>query len=356
MTMAIENLSDLDERVARQDAFWHCAVIDRPVVSITVPKARLERPYPSKDHATIRERWLDVGYQVERALAYVMNTDYLGDAIPHAIPNLGPEVFSAFFGCELQFGEHTSWSVPSLGSWDDVKGVHFSQDNVYWRTIVAMTDALLDAGRGVFYTGITDLQPGSVIASLRDPHRLNLDMIDFPEEVKKLQAYVTEVYKGVYDFFCDKLAAAGQLCCTWAGIVSTKRWYVPSVDFSCMISPRMFEETFLPGVAAECRHYEASVYHLDGPGAVKHLDALLDIEELNAIQWVWGAGQGRATDWMDIYVRCQKAGKGLQIGPVEPDELDTLMDTLRPEGVWLGMVGIGDRVEAQAVLRRASRW
>ena len=356
MTMAIENLSDLDDRVARQDAFWDCAVIDRPVVSITVPKAQPERPYPSKHHATIRERWLDVGYQVERALAYVMNTDYLGDAIPHAIPNLGPEVLSTFFGCELEFGEYTSWSVPSLDSWDDLQGVQFSRDNIYWRKIVAMTDALLDAGRGVFYTGITDLQPGSVIASLRDPQRLNLDMIDFPEEVKKLQAHVTEVYRGVYDFFCDKLAAAGQLCCTWAGIVSTKRWYVPSVDFSCMISAKMFEETFLPGVVAECQHYEASVYHLDGPGAIQHLDALLDIEELNAIQWVWGAGQGRATDWMDVYIRCQEAGKGLQIGPVEPDELDTLMEMLRPEGVWLGMVGIRDPEEAQAVLRRASRW
>ena len=164
------------------------------------------------------------------------------------------------------------------------------------------------------------------------------------------------MYKEVYDFFCDKLTAAGQLCCTWASIVSTKRWYVPSVDFSCMISQKMFEETFLPGVAAECQHYEASVYHLDGPGAIRHLDALLGIEELNAIQWVWGAGQGRATDWMDIYIRCQKAGKGVQIWPVEPDELDTLMDTLRPEGVWLGMAGIGDREEAQAVLRRAAQW
>jgi hypothetical protein len=356
MTMAIENLPDLEQRIARQDAFWDCAVIDRPVVSITAPKAVPERPYPSREHANIRDRWMDVEYQAERAVAYVMNTEYLGDAIPHAMPSLGPEVFSAFFGCELEFGEHTSWSVPCLESWDDADNVRFSRDNAYWQTTVAMTDAFLEAGRGIFYTGITDLQPGSVIASLRDPHRLNLDMIDFPDEVRKLQAYVTDVYIQVYDFFYDKLSAAGQLCCTWAGIVSTERWYVPSVDFSCMISPKMFEETFLPGVVAECRHYNASVYHLDGPGAIQHLDALLDIKELSAIQWVWGAGQGRAIDWMDIYIRCQKAGKGLQIGPVEPDELETLMDTLRPEGVWLGMAGIEDREEAQAVLRRASRW
>jgi hypothetical protein len=256
----------------------------------------------------------------------------------------------------LEFGEYTSWSIPSLASWDDASEVRFSRENVYWRTIVEMTDALLEAGRGLFYTGITDLQPGSVLASLRDPQQLNLDMIDAPEQAKRLQDYVTEAYKGVYDFYYDKLTAAGQLCCTWAGIVSTKRWYVPSVDFSCMISPRMFEDIFLPGVVAECRHYEASVYHLDGPGALKHLDALLAVEELSAIQWVWGAGQGRATDWMDVYRRCQKARKGLQIGPVEPDELQVLMDSLSPEGMWLGMAGIDDREEADAVLKQVARW
>jgi len=59
---------------------------------------------------------------------------------------------------------------------------------------------------------------------------------------------------------------------------------------------------------------------------------------------------------MDIWLCCQKAGKGVQIGPVEPDELDTLMGSLRPEGVWLGVVGIESREEAQTALREVSRW
>ena len=354
--MPIDNIPDLELRVARQDAFWDCEIIDRPVVSIVFPNSPPVHPYPVSSHATIRDQWMDVDYFAERALAYVRNAEYLGDALPHAMPSLGPEVLSAFFGCPLEFGEYTSWSVPILEDWSQADEVVLSRDNDYWRTTVAMTDRLLEVGEGLFYTGITDLQPGSVIASLRDPQQLNLDLVDVPEAVKKLQGRVVEAYKDVYDFFYDKLTAAGQLCCTWAGIVSTRRWYVPSVDFSCMISPLMFEEVFLPGVIAECRHYEASVYHLDGPGAIKHLDALLAIAELNAIQWVWGAGQGRATDWIDIYRRCQAAGKGLQIGPVEPDELDLLMEVLRPEGIWLGMVGVQDREEAEAILRRVKRW
>ena len=354
--MHIDDILDLEERLARQDAFWDCQIIDRPVVSIVFPKVPAVQPYPVSSHATIRDRWLNVDYCAELAFAYVRNMEFLGDAIPHAVPNLGPDVLSAFFGCPLEFGEYTSWSVPILKHWSKADEIIFSRDSIYWRTIVEMTDRLLEVGADLFYTGITDLQPGSVVASLRDPQQLNLDLVDVPDAVSRLHARVVDAYKGVYDFFCDRLTAAGQLCCTWAGIVSTRRWYVPSVDFSCMISPRMFQDFFLPGVVEECRHYEASIYHLDGPGAIKHLDALLEIEELNAVQWVWGAGQGRATDWMDIYRRCQAAGKGLQISPVEADELELLMEELRPEGIWLGLVGIRDREEAEAVLRRVGQW
>ncbi len=28
-----------------------------------------------------------------------------------------------------------------------------------------------------------------------------------------------------------------------------------------------------------------SPFHLDGPGALKHLDALLELDELDAVQW-----------------------------------------------------------------------
>jgi hypothetical protein len=122
-----------------------------------------------------------------------------------------------------------------------------------------------------------------------------------------------------------------------------------------MISSRMFDEVFLPGLVEECRHMEASIYHLDGPNALRHLDSLLAIEELNAIQWVYGAGRGRASDWLDVYRRCQAAGKGVQV-PMQLDELDTFMQHLRPEGVWINLAGVRDRDEAHAVLKRLMTW
>ncbi len=300
--MPLDHMDDWERRLARQDAFWDRQILDRPVVAMTVRRPEPVRVLPPPPaYASPRERWLDTGRRVEEAVAHVLNHEYLGDALPHVRPNLGPEVFSAFWGCELEFGETTSWSIPNLRSWDEADRLRCSRDHVYWRKLKEMTQAFIEAGRGLFYTGLTDFHPGGdALAAFRDPLQLNLDLVDHVEEVKALLRRVTESYFDVYNDFVQQLRTARQPISTWAGIVSTRRWYVPSNDFSCMISSAMFDEVFRPGIVEECRFLEASIYHLDGPGALRHLDSLLSIRELNAVQWVYGAGHGRASDWLSV--------------------------------------------------------
>ncbi len=355
--MGLEQIPDWEQRLARQDAFWQREIIDRPVVHMTIPKQPPARPYPRSRHASARDRWLDPGYCAEHALATVMNTDYLGDALPRVSPDLGPDLFSAFFGCELSFDDETSWSRPNLLEWSKVDDVRFSTENAYWKAIVEITDALLEAGRGRFYTAFPDLHAGAdAIAAFRDPMQLNLDLKDDPDAVSSLLACVTDTYLWVYDFFYERLTNAGQALCTWASQVSARRWFIPQCDFSCMISPKMFQDFFLPHLVRELRHYEVSIYHLDGPGALKHLDALLGIPELTAIQWVYGAGNGRCSDWLPIYQRIQEAGKGLELRHLEMDELDLFIEHLRPQGVWIGMADVPDSEAAAAVLSKVDRW
>ena len=355
--MPIEAVPDWEQRLDRQDAFWDCAIIDRPLVEIIYPKVPAPCPAPAeRDYGSQRDRWMDAERVAEEAVAQVRNTEYLGDALPRIWPNLGPEVFSAFFGMEMEYTETTSWGVPIIEDWADTAHVRFSEDNVYWRKLEEMTDALLAVGKGLFYVGLSDLHPGGdALAAFRDPMDLNTDLVLTPEPVKEMLAYVTRVYKEVYDRYFEKLRAAGQACTSWPGIVSSKKWYVPSNDFSCMVSEAMFDEFFLPGIVEECEHMEAAIYHLDGPDALRHLDSLLEIESLNAIQWVAGAGQGSATDWISVYKRCQEAGKGIQLFATA-DELDCLFEQLDPHGVWLSVGGVGDADGAEHVLKRAAKW
>jgi hypothetical protein len=353
--MPIAAIDDWDRRIERQDAFWHCQILDRPVILMQGRKAKTV-PWPVKKHASSRERWFDAEFIAEQTAVSVRNSVYFGDALPQKMPNLGPEVFNAFLGMELDFGDSTSWSIPNLHDWDDIDRIAFDPENLYWRKMCEITDALLHVGKDLFYVGLTDFHPGGdACAAFRDPMQYNIDMIESPDEVKRLLRKVTDLYFEIFDLSHKRLVEAKQPCCTWLGPVSTYTWYVPSNDFSCMISKEMFDEYFLPGIIEECRELERSIYHLDGPGALRHLDSLLEIPELNAIQWVYGDGNGRATDWIPVYQKIQAAGKGVHIS-AGLDELDTLMETLTPEGVWLRLGGNFDEDTAQAVLNRVSGW
>jgi hypothetical protein len=94
-----------------------------------------------------------------------------------------------------------------------------------------------------------------------------------------------------------------------------------------MISEKMFEEFFLPGLIEECEKLDRCIYHLDGPDALKHLDVLLGIKKLSAVQWVCGAGNEGFTRWTDVYKKIQKAGKGLQLMYIGEKDLDDVFAT-----------------------------
>jgi len=187
MLMPIEHVPDWEKRLARQDAFWQCEIIDRPVVNIWLSKSNPDYPWPAeKKWATMKDRWLDTEYLVATKVASIMNTEYVGDSLPNVYPNLGPEVFSAFFRVRDGVLRIDHLDDPILHDWADIGEVRFSRNNVYWKKLVEMTDALLEAGKGKFYVGNTDYHPGAdAIAAFRDPLEFNMDMIERPDEVKK---------------------------------------------------------------------------------------------------------------------------------------------------------------------------
>ena len=123
-----------------------------------------------------------------------------------------------------------------------------------------------------------------------------------------------------------------------------------------MISKETFDDLFLPGIIKECGFLDRSIYHLDGPGALRHLDSLLEIKELNAIQWVCGAGNEGFSRWLPVYKKIQNAGKAAQV-ILNVNDLDLLFENLEPEGIWLSSIsGIEDLDTAEKVIKRVEQW
>ena len=349
---------DFGESLGRYEAFWEREIIDRPPVSIVLPKKGAKPLPPGPAYATLEEKWLDIDRRVEEMDHAIASTDYLYDALPVAFPNLGPEIFSAWCGCGYRYGKTTTWSEPAINDWErDFDRARLDMNHPLFEKMVEFTQKLLDRGRGRFIVGLTDFHPGGDhLAALRDPERLAMDLVENPEWVKRALNRAAGEYYAAYGVFYHMLSRADMPITSWTPIPHRGTFYIPSNDFSCMISREMFDEFFLPGIAQECAFYERSIYHLDGPGALRHLDSLLDIADLDAVQWVCGAGNEGYHRWVDVYHRIQKAGKGIQM-MCDISELDMIFETLRPEGVWFSSIsGVRDRETAEYAVRRITKW
>lgn len=348
---------DFDESLQRYEAFWHREIIDRPPVRISMRKPGAPA-IPRKEYATYEEQWLDIDGRIAAMDADMAATDFLYDSLPIAWPNLGPEIFSAWCGCGYEYGKDTTWSTPVIHDWEtDFDKSRLDMNHPLFQKMIEFTQKLIAAGRGKFIVGMTDFHPGGDhLAALRDPENLAFDMLEEPEYVKKTLERSQPEFFAAYGVFYNMLREAGMPITSWLPLIHNGRYYIPSCDFSCMISTEMFEEYFLPGLAQECKFYDRSIYHLDGPGALRHLDSLLSIPDLDAIQWQPTVGDYAFDKWRSVYQRIQKANKGVWL-LCDVRELGDVFDSLRPEGVCFASIsGIDSRETADKVVKCIERW
>jgi len=343
----------------RFDAFWACDVADRVPVTGIVFEVDNPAPVPEKTYNSWKEKWLDIDFRVQEISTWLHNQVFYADSLPIAWPNMGPEIFSVWCGCPYDFGETTTWSEPCIKDWErDYDKAVLNMDHPLFKLLEEFTYKLLEASKGHFIVGLTDFHPGGDhIAALRDPANLAIDLIDNPDWVKrKLKDSYKEFFK-VYEHFYNILKTHNMPISTWTSIVADGKFNIPSNDFSCMISTQMFEVFFLEGIIEECRYYDKTLYHLDGPAALRHLDTLLSIKELKAVQWVPGAGNEGFEKWVHVYQKIQAAGKAIEVFGINISNLDLLFESLRPEGVWIdGVGGIKTKEEADYVLKRITNW
>ncbi|MCE9615342.1 MAG: hypothetical protein K8T26_13810 [Lentisphaerae bacterium] len=350
---------DFPRTIERFEAWWLGQIIDRPPVSLHVTPTRQAR-LPRANHASERDRWMDVEYVVDAAIARLEARDWVGDSFPSLWPNLGPEISATIFGCELEFGETTSWSKPVVHGPDDWRRILAMApdfDNIYWRTMEQIMDRAIAVNDGRYIVGMTDLHGAyDILAALREPMHICTDLLDHPDLVVAAGRHVATAYAEATRRQLAKVAAAGCGSTTWCAFYHEGPAYIPSCDLWCMLSPQIAREDIFPTIVTEMEPLERSIFHLDGPQALKHLDLMLELPGLNALQWVYGAGHGPAAKWISTYQRAQAAGKSLQIFATDAQDALTVLKALKPEGVWLTMGESFDSVDtANAFLREVER-
>lgn len=354
----LEGMPHFEQAMKRIYAWYEGEILDRVPVRFQAHNAAFnlgdsEGKTPPEEQ---KKRWFDVERQVEEYLKSIEGKRFHGETFPMFNPNLGPDVYAAFYGSELTFGEVTSWSHPIIHDWDDMEKLKLDMTNEYFTTVEALMRCGIEMCTGKSLVGYTDLHPGVDCAmAWRGTEKLCLDLVESPDNARELIEIAYADFHRIFDHFDAILKAARMPSMCWIGLPSFGKFHVPSCDFSAMISPRHFAEFSLPILEREVKPMTHNVYHVDGRGVARHLDHILQVPEINGIQWVQEMGDNRAImQWVPLIKKIQAAGKGV-IADLQVDELESFLDAVEPRGIFL-WVGTEDEQTQLDVIKRLEKW
>ena len=355
--LELETKPDADRAMERIYAWYAQEIIDRPPIRFTAHNVEYENAprAGSRAWATLKERWFDAEYQLEQFEESIRGQRFLAETFPVFWPNLGPGVYAALFGSRLIYAEVTAWSVPLVRDWSEAGRVRLDRSGEYFRKLDELTRLALERCDGKYLVGYTDFHPGlDCVADWRGVERLCMDLVEEPAGVKALIEVAASNFHGVFDHFDAMLKAHRQPSVTWMGIPSFGKMNIPSCDVATLLSPRHFDEFALPTIRREVRTMTHNVFHLDGKGVARHLDRVLEMPEIQAIQWVQGLGPDKPIlQWLPLISRVRAAGKSVVLD-LELAELEEFIARIDPRGLFL-CIGAETKLQPD-IIRRVERW
>jgi hypothetical protein len=355
----LRGMHHFDMAMKRVYAWFENEIIDRPPVRFMAHNAFLEQATEDIAHLSRIEKknwWFDTELQVDLFVKSIEGRQFYGETFPVYFPNLGPDVYAAFYGSELEFGEVTSYSVPYVQQWEDADRLALDQNNQYFLKIEELTRHAIERCEGQFLVGYTDLHPGlDCVAAWRDPLQLCYDLFDNPDQVRRLAELAIADFEYIYNHYDALLKENGQLSVSWMGIPSFGRMHIPSCDFSALISQDFFNEFGLPILKQETKTMTHNIFHVDGKGVAKHLDTILSVPDIHALQWVQGVGDDYPImQWLS-FIKDLQARDIPVIVDLSSEDVDDFIDAIGPKGLFL-WVATQSEIEEIEILKRIERW
>ena len=254
---------------------------------------------------------------VARYRHFCENHLFLAESFPNLNVDFGPGSLASYLGSEIGFNEDTVWFEKCLEDWDGVAPFRFDPENKWFKKHIELVRECRKLAGDDFYVDMPDLMENvDVLASLRGAQDLIFDMIDEPELIEERVKQITDIYFEYFDRFYDIIKdEEGGSAYTVFQIWGPGKTVKLQCDFSALMSPTQFEEFIQESLKEQAKKADYVLYHLDGPDAIKHLDYVMEVEDIDALQWTSGdtGPDGTLEDWYPIYDKAIMAGKSLWV-------------------------------------------
>ncbi len=333
-----EHFNEIKERMT---AYWNRDAVDRCSAAIIVSKP---------DHRDFGN--INFYFDAEKAdqlhRQRFESYDYLWGAMPCLFPYFGTAGIAEYAGSRSEYAPTTAWFHPCLDE-PDADEISFKCPEAFERQKAAIAK-MLELSKNDYVVTVTDnCGIADALAAMRGPDNFLVDMITDEDFVHEAIGKLLEIYKETQQQLFDLVEENNEGSIhSWMHLWAPKRCAQMQCDSSVMFSPEMYKNFIVPELEELTSFLDYPVYHLDGQEQIRHLDILLSIKKLRAIQWTPVAGQPKTSEFVSVLQKIQKAGKNLVLTP-GVDEIETLLDNLSSRGLHM-VINAGNMEEAEYVM------
>ncbi len=328
----------------RWEAWWHGDLVDRAIIQVTAPRQAAPRSGQSPDTDSDTDsdvdpetRWTSADFMIRRTQEAIRTTYYGGEAIPWCWNPISAG-HALYFGCAPHYADDTMWVDPAPLPAHGYPPLDGWRDSPAWRLARESIAAFARASHGLFFVlPFWGNHAGDIMAMVRGAEAFYMDFALNPAwvktAVKAMSDILIEVHNALWQLaYSPETGVEGSL--NYCGCWSPARTLAFDCDVSCNISPEAYREVMLPPLIESMHEVDHRIYHLDGARALNHLDTLLALPEVHAIQWVPGAGHEGVSQWIPLIQHIQSKGKEVQV-TCRPEEVDLLMKQVKPAGLCI---------------------
>lgn len=299
-----------------------------------LPYENVAAPEPARD---LNQFWFDPQWRATYLHSELSKSSFKADILPVANTHLGPGSLGAILGAELEGGEDTIWIKHIENFHGDIV---FDKSNPYWKLHLDLLKNCKKNAENRYFVGCPDLVEGlDVLASIKGTQEVLMDMMMQPEVLEEQLQKINDIYFEVFDEIYNIIQVNGEMAYCYFSIWGPGKIAKLQSDISIMFSEDDFRRFVQPFIREQAQKLDYSLYHLDGVDAQRHLDALLEIKEINAIQWTPGVGEPQGGDprWYNLYRKILSGGKSIMANWVTLDELEPLIDNVGNKGLHISM-------------------
>ena len=349
---------DWEETKQHYLQWWNHEYFGRCALAVVAPRRDAPAIPAPPDAVSPEQGWFDLDW-ISKQMKYQLSRGFFGgEAFP--VWNAGYSGVSSiptFLGCPLDLDTETGWWRPILTDPEriDYRGLKLNRQHPNYAFTMRMLERGVREAAGKSLVSIGAFGGcGDTLAGLRGTQQLLIDCIERPEEVRAADLYLMDMWCEFYDecYAIIRDACEGSTC--WFDLWSPGRFYSAHNDFAYSIGPAMFREIFLPSIERQVAFLDHCVYHVDGIGNFRHVQALCEIPKLQAYQIAPGAGKPSALHYMDTLKTVQQAGKNLWIY-LPPAEIKDALSVLSARGLFI-VTNTQTEEEARALLRSVESW